>query len=321
MAIVLGTVVALLPSALTGPVGGLEIAATLVWVSVDGWLLATALRWGARRGWSTRWTLGIGYALVVAFGALWLAAIFASGLGGPAVTEQHTLGGVLVEGASSSLLVLGVWGLVYVIPRVVRDERDRQDLLREAERARVRTALEPHFVLNTLTAIGALVGDDPETARELIGDLGDLLRDVVQLADRDRQSAADEVAWLSRYARVLEVRHRGRLAVEFHLERAAAEVQVPVLVLQPLVENAIQHGALQRATGGRVRVDLRMIEHQLCCTIEDNGPGIAGDRVRDGARGLALTRRRLTSVAPGAALSIDSAATGTRAVVTLPGAA
>src|SRR6185295_3331487 len=84
--------------------------------------------------------------------------------------------GAAAKGAWMSMLILGVWSLFYVMPRAVRDERERQELRREAERVRIRAALEPHFVLNTLTAIGGLVGDDPETARELLGDLGDLLR-------------------------------------------------------------------------------------------------------------------------------------------------
>jgi hypothetical protein len=304
-------------------VGVPEVVVALIWVTVDGWLLAVALRWGDRRALATAWTLVVGYASVVVFGAVWLEAVVATGIIHRQSGDPKTLYGTLADGAYSSILILGVWGLFYVMPRLVRDardrERERQELLREAERSRVRAALEPHFVLNTLTAIGALVGDEPETARELIVDLGDLLRDVVRLSDRDRQSAGAEIAWLQRYARVLEARHRGHLAVELHLDPAAANVELPVLVLQPLVENAIQHGALQRPGGGHVRIDVRMVANELRCTIEDNGPGLSGDLVREGARGMSLTRRRLASLVPSASLAIDSAPTGTRAVVTIPG--
>jgi signal transduction histidine kinase len=315
VAIVLGAMLVLLPNLARGRITIVEVIAALIWVTVDGSLLVLALRWGQRRAVSIAWTLVAGYAAVVVFGAAWLALIVATGLVDEGNAASMTLLGRLADGAYSSILILGVWGLFYVVPRVVRDardrERERQELLREAERARVRAALEPHFVLNTLTAIGSLVADEPATARELLGDLGDLLRDVVRLSDRDRQSAADEVAWLQRYVRVLEARHRGKLAVEVLLDPAAADVQVPVLVLQPLVENAIQYG------GGRVRVELRAVGDTLRCTIEDNGPGIP-DEIRDGAQGMALTRRRLASVAPGASLEIASAPTGTRATLSFP---
>jgi signal transduction histidine kinase len=315
VAIVLGATLVMLPNVARGRITLVEVIAALIWVTVDGSLLVLALRWGQRRAVSIAWTLVAGYAAVVVFGAAWLALIVATGLVDESNAASMTLLGRLADGAYSSILILGVWGLFYVVPRVVRDardrERERQELLREAERARVRAALEPHFVLNTLTAIGSLVADEPATARELLGDLGDLLRDVVRLSDRDRQSAADEVAWLQRYVRVLEARHRGKLAVEVLLDPAAADVQVPVLVLQPLVENAIQYG------GGRVRVELRAVGDTLRCTIEDNGPGIP-DEIRDGAQGMALTRRRLASVAPGASLEIASAPTGTRATLSFP---
>jgi signal transduction histidine kinase len=322
IAIALGAALVSLPNLAHGTLTVAEVIAALIWVAVDGALLALALRWGERRGVSIAWTLAAGYAAAVAFGAIGLATIVWTGAVDASNSIARSLWGWLADGAYQSILILGVWGLFYVIPRVIRDardrERERQELLREAERSRVRAALEPHFVLNTLTAIGGLVGDDPPMARELIGDLGDLLRDVVSLVDRDRQSAAEEMAWLQRYVRVLEARHRGSLAVELHLDPDAADVPVPVLVLQPLVENAIQHGALQQAGGGHVRVELRLVGAALRCTIENDGPAIAADAIHEGAHGLALTRRRLASVAPGASLEIASAPTGTRAVITIP---
>src|SRR5262249_12927193 len=154
----------------------IEVVAALIWVTADGWLLAVALRWGERRRIATAWTLAAGYTAVLVFGAIWLELLVASGLIDKSNAAAPVWYFILADGAYWSILILGVWALFYVTPRVGRDarnrERERQELLREAERARVRAALEPHFVLNTLTAIGALLGDEPETARELLGDLG-----------------------------------------------------------------------------------------------------------------------------------------------------
>lgn len=276
------------------------------------WTLTLGVRFGDRRNLSMPRTIAIAYGLAAATGAALAVAWQAIDHFDRDTSYLEEAG----KGAYLGMAMVGIWGMVMVMPRAIRAERERAELRRDAERARVRAALEPHFVLNTLNAIAGLIGDDPDTARELVGDLGDLLRDVVAMAEREVQPVAAEVAWLMRYARILEARHAGRLVVEWVVEPAAAGVRVPVLLLQPLVENAIQHGALRRGGGGRVRVELALVDRALRCTIEDNGPGMPPEQ-RDGARGLALTRRRLACDAPGSTLEIASAPTGTRAVVHL----
>jgi signal transduction histidine kinase len=289
------------------------------------WSLVAGLRWGERRGRSATSTVAIAYGLAAASGAA-----IATGwqLLGPlgwhdTFNRDTTVAEAITKGAYLGMALVGIWGMFMMLPRAVHEarerERERQDLRREAERARVRAALEPHFVLNTLNAICGLIGDSPEVARALVGDLGDLLRDVVRLSEQEMQPVAAEVAWLQRYARILEARHQGQLAVEWSIDPAAAAIRVPVLVLQPLLENAIQHGALQRRGGGRVRVELRMVDGMLQCIVEDDGPGMSSE-LRDDARGLALTRRRLACDAPGSTLTVESTPTGTRATVQLAAA-
>jgi sensor histidine kinase YesM len=230
--------------------------------------------------------------------------------------------GQAANGAYVGIVMVGVWGLFMMMPQAIREarerERERAELRRDVERARVRSALEPHFVLNTLNAISGMIGDDPETARELVGDLGDLLRDVVRLSEQEMQPAASEVAWLQRYARILEARHPGQLTFEWAIDPDAAALGVPVLLLQPLLENAIYHGALRRPGGGRVRIELVREAGTLRCTIEDDGPGMTDPPApSDRPHGLDLTRRRLACDAPGSTLVVDSAPTGTRAIVQL----
>jgi signal transduction histidine kinase len=287
--------------------------------------LVIGLRWGERRRRSATWTVVVAYGLAAASGAaittVWQ---FLRALGWyDTFNRDTTYAQAITKGAYLGMGIVGLWGMFMMLPRAVHEarehEREHQELRREAERARVRAALEPHFVLNTLNAISGLIGDSPEVARSLVGDLGDLLRDVVRLSEEEMQPAAAEVAWLQRYARILEARHQGRLVVEWLIDPAAAAIRVPVLVLQPLLENAIQHGALQRPGGGRVRVELRVADRMLQCIVEDDGPGMSSE-ARTDARGLALTRRRLACDAPGSTLTIDSTPTGTRATVQLAAA-
>lgn len=310
--------------ALGGGGGGLGASETVfvaLVIVVVPLTLTFGLKIGERRRLGTWPTIALAYGLAALSGTL--VALGWQLLAVVGWTDAFNTGttwlGQAANGAYFGIVMVGVWGMFMLMPQAVADARDREreraDLRREAERARVRAALEPHFVLNTLNAISGLIGESPETARDLVGDLGELLRDVVRLSEQELQPAASEIAWLQRYARILEARHPGRLAFEWSLDPAAAEIRLPVLVLQPLLENAIQHGALGRPGGGRIRVDVRIAEGSLRCTIEDDGPGIAATP-RPG-HGIELTRRRLACDAPGSTLVVDGSPRGTRAVVEL----
>lgn len=187
-----------------------------------------------------------------------------------------------------------------------------------ADLARLRAHLEPHFILNTLNAIAGLVTEDPREARRLLAALGDLLRDATR--DDEMQAVGLEVEWLRRYAAILEARYGGAIAFKWEVDPRASDLEVPRLLLQPLVENAVKHGALARPEGGEVivSVQLESEDEVLRCTISDNGPGIGDAPARSGAFGLDAVRRRLSLKDPRASLAIDSSPAGTRATVAWP---
>ncbi len=98
---------------------------------------------------------------------------------------------------------------------------------------------------------------------------------------------------------------------------------MPRLLLQPLVENAVKHGALRRNGGGQVSVRASVTRPldgaaRLVCTVEDNGPGMPAGAPRPGAIGLRSTRRRIEIKYPDGSLQLDSSSDGMRAVVELP---
>ena len=201
-------------------------------------------------------------------------------------------------------------------------ELEAEKLRSAAELARLRTQLEPHFLLNTLNAIAGLVTQEPREARRLIGCLGDLLRDALREAD-EMQTLGEEIAWLRKYAEILESRHAGALVFHWEITGGADDILVPRLLLQPLVENAVKHGALRRDGGGQVSVRASVTRPldgaaRLVCTVEDNGPGLPAGSPRPGAFGLRSVRRRIEIKYPDGALQLDSSPDGTRAVVELP---
>jgi sensor histidine kinase YesM len=187
----------------------------------------------------------------------------------------------------------------------------------------LRSQLEPHFLLNTLNAIAGLVTQDPREARRLIGCLGDLLRDALRDPE-EMQTLDQEIAWLRRYAEILESRHSGALRFQWEIAGEAGEVLLPRLLLQPLVENAVKHGALCRSGGGQVVVRARVVDSsdgrasRVVCTVEDNGPGMTDAAPRSGAFGLRAVRRRLELRYDDATLRLESSPSGTRSIVELP---
>jgi signal transduction histidine kinase len=227
-----------------------------------------------------------------------------------------------------------LWSLAFVVPFAVEDARIRlleSDKLRleadklrtAAELARLRAHLEPHFLLNTLNAIAGLVGDDPREARRLLVCLGDLLRDALKEED-EMQTLDEQVRWLRRYAEILEARHAGQLLFRWQIAEESRTVLLPRLLLQPLVENAVKHGALRRGSEGQVTVRAELVgdgttSSRLVCVVEDNGPGIPDTEIRSGAFGLHAVRRRLElRFTDQASLRLESSPSGTRSIVELP---
>jgi len=235
--------------------------------------------------------------------------------------EPETAMFSFVLGLADSFFILSTWTMVIFYPTALLEARERaseaERLRREMELYRVRTTLEPHFVLNTLNAIGGLMIEEPETARQLVGDLGALLHDLVRESQERERTLGDELEWLERYTAILETRHAGRIAFEWDVEPALRAHKVPTLVLQPLVENAVQHGALCRAADGRIRLSAQVHNDQLVVIVEDNGPGMPKDAPREGARGLDMVRRRLALESPDASLRLESSERGTRATLSL----
>ncbi|MGH7554579.1 MAG: sensor histidine kinase [Longimicrobiales bacterium] len=180
-----------------------------------------------------------------------------------------------------------------------RSLRDRE--LREARleanltQARLQALqgqLQPHFLFNTLNVISSVMYDDPERADRLISRLSDLLRTSLGVPDRPEIALEQELHILGEYVEIMRARYGERLVVTTHVDAAARESKVPVFLLQPLVENAIEHGLAKRAGEGRIEVRAEREGDALVLRVNDDGPGIDGDPSAAFGKGVGLTNTR-----------------------------
>jgi sensor histidine kinase YesM len=240
---------------------------------------------------------------------------------------------IVKVGVAIGPLMAGIWATAFVYPHWVEQSAQRgaeterlkieaEHLRAAAELAHLRSQVEPHFLLNTLNMIAGLVSQDPREARRLIGCLGDLLRNSLHEVD-EMQLLASEVVWLERYAEILESRHGDALRFSWDIAPEALAWPLPRLLQQPLMENAVRHGALCRESGGHVTLSARVHQtssgdERLVCVVSDNGPGMSGTPSREGGVGLRSVRRRLQLKYEGAELRLRSSESGTQAIVELP---
>ena len=308
-----------------GALGYAEALGIALWVAaVLGALSATARRQERRRIRVLHQLLVLALVAGTASASVHLLFYLAA-TAMPELTSQEpgrSLAATAAIGFLDGDALFGFWALLAELPRRLGTERrleeERHALRQEVELARLRAALEPHFVLNTLNAIAGLVTSSPREARTLIGTLGDLLRTTMQESRRPHHAVHEEVGWLRDFARILTARHRDRLVFEWEVDPSVEAWLLPVLLLQPLLENAVQHGALRRDTPGRVRVSIAGDGRGLRCAVEDDGPGFGAEAARPEGRGLELVRRRVALESDEASLQVASAPGRTRVEIILP---
>jgi sensor histidine kinase YesM len=159
----------------------------------------------------------------------------------------------------------------------------------------LRMQLNPHFLFNTLNTVSvlSLKGEKQRVAR-MLSRLGDLLRLSLE-NDRQTLSLKEELGFLERYLEIEQVRFRDRLSVSIEVDEAAYDAEVPSLILQPIVENAVKYGFSQTLGPGNVSIDCRVKANMLELEVTDTGPGFPASRAQSPGTGVGLanTRARL----------------------------
>jgi two-component system, LytTR family, sensor kinase len=167
--------------------------------------------------------------------------------------------------------------------------------LAEAQLDVLRMQLHPHFLFNTLNTVSALMHRDVQAADRMLALLGDLLRDSFEKIGAQEVSLKQELGFLEKYLEIEKTRFRDRLSVETDIDPETLDAEVPNLMLQPLVENAIRHGIARRREAGHIRLAAWRDGDRLELRVRDNGPGLLseGELAGRSGVGLANTQARL----------------------------
>jgi two-component system, LytTR family, sensor kinase len=180
-------------------------------------------------------------------------------------------------------LVLVAWSLLYF---GVTQYRARLDALRYQ--------INPHFLFNTLNAISTLVVEVRSAeASAMISRLSDFLRLTLSGEAEAEISLADEVCFVRQYLEIERVRFGDRLTVDIGIPSELESLQVPALILLPVVENAIRHAVERNERGGRIAIRAELHQESLHLTVADDGPGEESASNAGSGIGLSNTRARL----------------------------
>jgi len=205
------------------------------------------------------------------------------------------------------LLFLMLYGFVLVVSYVVgsRDRLAQQqtetarlnEQLSKAQLDALRRQVEPHFLFNTLNSIAGLVREKRnDAAVNMIAALSDFLRRILKESSRQKVPLGEEMEFLQRYLDIQKVRFGDRLHLKVDVPTELFHAQVPSLILQLVVENAVKHGIAKLAQGGTIRIGACRSNGSLRLNIYNDGPSLPADWETNSGIGIANMRTRLQSL-------------------------
>jgi two-component system LytT family sensor kinase len=240
--------------------------------------------------------------VVVTHSALFVATYFVLQPPPPG-TDLWTI--AAVQTAGGFLLGATTYGTIVIILHTIRYQRALRERevaqsrletqLAQARLTALRAQLNPHFLFNTLHSVSALMARDVPGARQMLTRLSDLLRLALETGADQECTLREEMEFVGHYIAIQEIRFRDRLQVSWDVAPDALEARVPRLLLQPLVENAIEHALDPHEERTRVRIAAARADGRLRLVVEDDGPGAGGAEVRERI-GLGNTRARLAGL-------------------------
>jgi len=207
-------------------------------------------------------------------------------------------------GGGSVLLTCIVGGIIYRSNmRGLRRKAEAKRQLKELEIRAIRAQMNPHFIFNALNSIQSLITDSRlEEANLYLVEFSALLRGVLHNADKNTIPLSDELEMVERYCKLEQLRFNFFYMIDIAPDIETSIIEIPTMVVQPLVENAVFHGLMPLTDGGgELRINVRLHANELMISVLDNGVGFmeaASRQVKGNGKGLKLVEERLSTFQP-----------------------
>jgi sensor histidine kinase YesM len=296
------------------------------------WALATPLIiWLGRRFPVTSWKnvpLHLALAAVVSIGDVTVYYVLGRALDQPYLTASYfeLMPVMLIKTAFFELLI---YAAVLVADQAIAYQRRYREAalaqtqlearLVEAQLDALKHQLHPHFLFNTLNAITVLMRKGESTsAIRMLGGMSDLLRRSLTSLRVELVSLDEELDFIARYLDIETTRFPDRLRVAMDVEPAARRANIPSMLLQPIVENAIEHGIAPRVSGGTISITARIVNDKLHIEVKNDAPEHPATREGHGV-GLSNVRKRLAQLYPNAhVFELTCEPSGAVAIIEIP---
>lgn len=205
----------------------------------------------------------------------------------------------------STYVFIAFWLVIYYIihfivnnRRLVIERLQMENDVKSLEIKNIKNNLQPHFIFNALNSIRALIDEDPQSARQGITQLSNILRSSIQVEKNETVPLRKELEIVTDYLSLEAIRYEERLRKKFVIDDDTLDLPFPPMMLQTLVENAIKHGIAAYEDGGEIIVCSKIENDKHCIYIRNTGeykPGYSSAETSDGF-GLASTQSRLNFI-------------------------
>jgi two-component system, LytTR family, sensor kinase len=316
-----------------GPWVGLAVSVFVTWLAVAhdglplGSIAISMLCGGLAGGFLYRWRPALAQRPITGFClTLGISLLRTALVSFYAPNARAALPGLVEIGMAPVLQGFGT-ALILAIVEQVRDRDEQARAAASAEVRALQARMNPHFLFNALNALAALATVAPREIPRAAGRLRHFLRASFDQQERAFVPIEEELGVVRAYLDIESLRFGSRLKVEEVIDTGLTATLVPPFSLQPLVENAVQHGLQSSSSTGRLRVVVRAVERWLEMSVTDDGKGIPSNKVeeiffreRPRAHALMLLRRRLKGLF-GRSFSIEASSDlgeGTTVTVRIP---
>jgi two-component system, LytTR family, sensor kinase len=211
------------------------------------------------------------------------------------------------------IITVGVYYVIRYFQGLQLQQQEKSELNlknREMQISLLKSQINPHFLFNTLNSINTLIGSSKEQARKVITQLSDIFRYALDSHGDQMVRLIQELDFIDNYIRIQQVRFGDRLMFVKQIDFSCLNVQIPPMILQPLVENSVKYGVSPKEDGGTIVLTVKRFNKMIFFEVKDDGLGSKAQKVMDGSSsgvGLKNTDQRLKSIfGPDSGLRIRS---------------